>query len=124
MTARERIDAAIAARPQATPGPWEAELCLGGSYVIDNTLPENGGKVRRIAEVYGHLSTPSDARLIAAAPDLVDEVILLRKWQQEALPWLAYASDRYWEKNHYRDGIGRIYALDRLIAEAQEAKNA
>ena len=30
------------------------------------------------AEVYGHLSTPSDARLIAAAPDLVDEVVRLQ----------------------------------------------
>ena len=75
MSIRDALDAL----PQATPGPWKAELCLGGSYVIDNTLPETRGKVRRIAEVYGHLSTPSDARLIAAAPDLVDEVIRLKR---------------------------------------------
>ena len=128
MTAQERIDAAIEALPQATPGPWKAELCLGGSYVIDNTLPENGGKVRRIAEVYGHLSTPSDASLIAAAPDLVDEVIRLRKWQQEALPYLHKEIEQC--KNVLGIGICeceectvakiRGKQLNRLIVEAQE----
>ena len=111
MTTHERIEAAIAARDKATPGPWKAELCLGGSYVIDNTLPETRGKVRRIAEVYGHLSTPSDARLIAAAPDLVDEVIRLREWQQEALKWLEREAKEY--------TILPPPELDRLIAEAK-----
>ena len=123
MTAHERIDAAIAARDKATPGPWKAELCLGGSYVIDNTLPETRGKVRRIAEVYGHLSTPSDARLIAAAPDLVDEVIRLRKWQEEALPYLNIALARL--KPSHLDFIRFNDAIDdinRLIAEAKEVK--
>ena len=108
---------ALSALPQATPGPWKAELCLGGSYVIDNTLPENRGKVRRIAEVYGHLSTPSDASLIAAAPDLVDEVIRLRKWQQEALPYLKGSATIMKLLGALGD---QITTLDRIIAEAQE----
>lgn len=121
MTSKERIDAAIAALEKATPGPWKAELCLGGSYVIDNTLPENGGKVRRIAEVYGHLSTPSDARLIAAAPDLVDEVIRLRKLLSGAVEMLGHQNMYFFstgfDEEEYQINLEKIR---RLIAEAQE----
>lgn len=121
MTAKKRIEAAIAARDKATPGPWKAELCLGGSYVIDNTLPENGGKVRRIAEVYGHLSTPSDARFIAAAPDLVDEVIRLRKLLSGAVEMLdhqnMYFFNTGFDEEEYQINLEKIR---RLIAEAQE----
>lgn len=72
MTARERIDAAIAARDKATPGPLEV-VFKGtiGKYVVEK---QESGVHRQLA--YCGLS---DALLIAAAPDLVDEVIRLRK---------------------------------------------
>ena len=103
----DKITAALDALDKATPGPWVAELCLGGAYVIDNTLPENKGKVRHIAEVWGPLATPANAALIAAAPDLAAEVIRLRKWQSEAMKLI--------------DGCLAMPSelADRLIAEAK-----
>ena len=56
--------------------------------------------------------------------ECADEIERLRKWQQEALPWLSYASDRYWDKNHHHNGVGRNNDLDRLIAEAEGEQNA
>ena len=121
MTARERIDAAIAARDKATPGPWEVVFIKDSSfgYVIY-------GDTGDIGRLISH-SRGRDLRLIAAAPDLVDEVIRLRKWQQEAVRWLGEAriplleqivlwSDRGREEM-YRN---QLVALDRLIAEAQD----
>ena len=104
MSIRDALDAL----PQATLGQWKAELCLGGSYVIDNTLPENRGKVRRIAEVYGHLSTPSDARLIAAAPEMAE-------WIMEAVPQLIEWRDQLRWLPEYADQMAK---LDQLIQKA------
>ena len=66
---------------------------------------------------------------IDAAPDLVDEVIRLRKWQQEAVRWLEEGrvplleSIILWSgtrrKEMFRNRLGE---LDRLIAEAKEPK--
>ena len=68
-SAQERIDAAIAAREKATPGPWEAyHVSDHGLWCIAKT--ENGVVI-----------APSNynAAIIAAAPDLADEVARLRK---------------------------------------------
>jgi len=116
---------ALAAMDKATTGPWIAKLCLGGSYVIDNTLPENKGLVRNIAEVSGHLSTSKDAALIAAAPDMA-------AWIKKALPWVEIRAERLRtllilaraEKDEayvelIADASEELAALDALLAEAK-----
>lgn len=122
MTAHERIDAAIAARSQATPGPWEALLSKGMVYGHTSGSPVSVSGISWPAE-------PAEANtiLIAAAPDLVDEVIRLRKWQQEALPWLEEGLVPLLERIYLWYGRGReemyrkqLGELTRLIAEAQE----
>lgn len=121
MTAHERIEAAIAARSQATPGPFEV-VFRGtlGMYSVRKT----DGSVHKQLAYCGFF----DASLFAAAPDLVDEVILLRKWQQEALPYLHREIEQC--KNVLGIGICecekctaakiRGKQINRLIAEAQE----
>ena len=83
MTVHERIDAAIAARARATPGPWEALLSKGMVYGHTSGSPVSVSGISWPAE-------PAEANtiLIAAAPDLVDEVVRLRAWQHEAVRWL------------------------------------
>jgi len=56
-----------------TPGPWKANLYLGGAYAIDRIAP-NGDRLARVATVDGALETMANARLIAAAPDLLEVV--------------------------------------------------
>lgn len=125
MTTKERINTAIAARSQTTPGEWTIRKRVdnSGDYPFPDydilAVAEWGPQ--GVAEAH---QNPFNAALIAAAPDLVDEVVKLRKWQREAMPWLSYASDRYWEKNHHHDGVGRNNDLDRLIAEAEGEQNA
>lgn len=114
MTSHERIDAAIAARPQATPGPLEVVF----KGAIDKyTVEKQEGGVHRQLAYCGY----SDASLFAAAPDLADEVIRLRKWQQETLPWLNVAAAQFKPRPldlvTFNSTVGTIY---RLIAEAQE----
>ena len=113
MTSKERIDAAIAARDKATPGPFEV-VFRGtlGMYSVRKT----DGSVHKQLAYCGFF----DASLFAAAPDLADEVIRLRKWQEEALPYLNLASARLMPKPldfiRFNDAIDDI---DRLIAEAE-----
>ena len=113
MTTRERIDAAIAARDKATPGPLKV-VFKGtiGKYAVEN---QEGSAHRQLAYC-GH----ADALLFAAAYDLVDEVIRLRKWQSEAVPYLNIASARLMPKPldfiRFNNAIDDI---DRLIAEAE-----
>ena len=72
MTAKERIKAAIAARDKATPGPLEVVF----KGTIDKyTVEKQEGGVHKQLAYCGH----ADALLFAAAPDLVDEVVRLRK---------------------------------------------
>lgn len=64
--------------PKYTPGPWRAALYLGGAYyVTDAPLHESRG--REIAQVFGTVYGPAgpvtageNARLIAAAPELLE----------------------------------------------------
>lgn len=125
MTTQEHIAAAIAARPQATPGPLKV-VFKGtiGKYTVEK---QEGGVHRQLAYC-GYF----DALLFAAAPDLVDEVVRLRKRQSEAVVKLmAYASKLRTDLNpvfgkSYSDaGVRKedeeyLADLDRLIAEAQE----
>ncbi len=64
----------MALTPQAltqkppTPGPWQADRNGGGDWVI--THPVEGK--RGMYEVVGSATNTPDARLIAAAPDLLE----------------------------------------------------
>ncbi|MBU8921302.1 MAG: hypothetical protein KOO63_05735 [Bacteroidales bacterium] len=60
-----------------TPGPWKAEMCLGRSYAID---AYSKGEIifKELACVSGATESVANARLIAAAPDLLAEVERLR----------------------------------------------
>ena len=58
-------------RSKHTPGPWKANLYLGGAYAINRMAP-NGERLGRIAVVDGMIETKANARLIAAAPDLLE----------------------------------------------------
>ena len=115
MTAKERIDAAIAARDKATPGP--IKVVFKGA--IDKyTVEKQEGGVHRQLAYCGY----SDALLFTAAPDLVDEVIRLRKWQSEAVGMLKnenlYLFKGSLSEKEYQINLDTI---DRLIVEAQEA---
>lgn len=63
--------------PSWTPGPWKANLYLGGAYAIDRVAPNGDRIVSKLAVVDGTMETQANAHLIAAAPDLY-----------EALAWL------------------------------------
>lgn len=65
MTTAERIEAAIAARGKATPGPWRVDRY---------------GKIKspKNSVYVGMVWASANISIIAAAPDLVDEVIRLR----------------------------------------------
>ena len=112
MTARERIDAAIAARDKATPGPLKV-VFKGtiGKYAVE----KQEGSVHRQLAYCGH----ADALLFAAAYDLADEVIRLRKWQSEATEWLQSDKKRIENEENCKVLQPYIDWLDRLIAEAQ-----
>ena len=122
MNAQERIEAAIAARDKATPGPLEVVF----KGAIDKyTVEKQEGGIHKQLAYCGY----SDALLFAAAPDLVDEVVRLRVWQSEVLPWLEEGRVPLLEQiemwsgrsreEMYRNQLGE---LDRLIAEAQEER--
>ena len=129
----QQVEAAKAALPKTTPGPWIEELCLGGAYVIDNVLPESKGKVRHIAEVWGPLTTPSNATLIAAAPVLVERVIelegelaALKEWQAKAVDWVCEAKvvvaeqAEMWKGRPREEEYNRqLDEISALIAQAQ-----
>ena len=120
-SAHERIAAAIAARDKATPGPWhmikQGGIKISPTRVMpvffaicrDELAPD--GDISEICEVGGDHKSEYDATLIAASPNLVDEVIRLREWQQEALKWLEREAKEY--------TILPPPELDRLIAEAR-----
>ena len=113
MTIRERIDAAIAARDKATPGPLKV-VFKGtiGKYTVGK---QEGGVHKQLAYC-GY----SDALLFSAAPDLVAEVVRLRAWQQEAVGMLKnenlYLFKGSLSEKEYQINLDTI---DRLIAEAQ-----
>ena len=56
-----------------TPGPWEARKVIGGTVAIFDVCDPNG---RDIVTVYGGgvdlKSVPANARLIAAAPEMLE----------------------------------------------------
>ena len=110
MTAHERIEAAIAARDKATPGPWDVDVFEGNEIIVAN------GTFLAKLWLRKNWDTESNATLIAAAPDLATEVIRLRKWQQEAVRWLEGARATMELVGAPKDMKDTI---DRLIAEAQ-----
>jgi hypothetical protein len=65
-----------------TPGPWRIGK-QGGSVVADTPVPEMGGS-DSLDYYGGHLIaesiTPSNAKLIAAAPELLDVVRRCELW--------------------------------------------
>lgn len=97
MTAQERIEAAIAARDKATPEPLEV-VFKGtiGKYTVEK---QEGGVHKQLAYC-GY----SDALLFAAAPDLVDEVVRLRK----IIATLSRRANKL-----ERDGVVRMTAKER-----------
>ena len=133
------IRAALEALDKATPGPW----VVGGKYTVRTTKSSSDWicRVRDIHHRHSDEEDSSNATLIAAAPDMAAEIVKLRKWQSEALP---YIEERYgidlnqiealemevpeWETSPgYRAVMNgckeRVPQLDRLIAEAKEATN-
>ena len=133
MTAKERIEKAIEARSQAKPGPWKF---VHGNKIIDNS----GEVVAMVAGKWKQDEMEANRNIIAAAPDLVDEVVKLRKiiatlsrranklerdgvvrmTAEERGKWL----DKQCEELEKRDeNIAEGYGLERKwFAEAQEAK--
>ena len=75
MNSSDRVEAALAALPKATPGPWHQIRPRGGNGYFH--IDENSDK-----HPCGHIATvwsdSPNAILIAAAPDLAAEVIRLR----------------------------------------------
>lgn len=116
MTAKERIEKAIEARSQAKPGPWKF---VHGNKIIDNS----GEVVAMVAGKWKQDEMEANRNIIAAAPDLVDEVIRLRKWRSEAVGILEnenlYLFKDSLSEKEYQINLEKIR---RLIAEAQEAK--
>ena len=87
----DRIEAALAAADKATPGPWAEPYY--NDYPGDQGWWVHNGKEGAseyaVAVTFvGNPRAEHDATLIAAAPDLAAEVIRLRKWQSEAVPYL------------------------------------
>lgn len=94
-----------------TPGPWEwdswhqiqnvfyaHELCaLDGSFVLETTNPQNG----RVLMVMSR----SDARLIAAAPDLLAENQQLREEKRKADTAYNELWQRYGDLEDERDRL-------------------
>ena len=132
MTSKERINAAIKVRGMATPGPWS----------IDSSRDDTGNERLVIRKPSSNTDREwiSNITIIAAAPDLVDEVVKLRKiiatlsrranklerdgvvrmTAEERGKWL----DKQCEDLEKRDeNIAEGYGLERKwFAEAQEAK--
>ena len=75
MNSSDRVEAALAALPEATPGPWVQIRPKGsnGFYYVDKKREKPSCGF--IATVF---SDRQDAILIAAAPDLAAEVLPLR----------------------------------------------
>lgn len=114
MTAKERIEAAIAARDKATPGPLKVVF----KGAIDKyTVEKQEGGVHKQLAYCGH----ADALLFTAAPDLVDEVIRLRKLLSGAVEMLDHQNMYFFstgfDEEEYQINLEKIR---RLIAEAQE----
>jgi hypothetical protein len=56
-----------------TPGPWRGFSTPDGTWVVDNWSPRNGNHDGLLVCTPGHgLFSPSNAHLIAAAPDLYE----------------------------------------------------
>ena len=114
MTARERIAAAIAARDKATPGPLKV-VFKGtiGKYAVE----KQEGSVHRQLAYCGH----ADALLFAAAYDLVDEVIRLRKLLSGAVEMLDHQNMYFFSTGFDEEECQiNLEKIRRLIAEAQE----
>ena len=121
----DRIEAALEAADKATPGPWAEPYY--NDYPGDQGWWVHNGKEGAseyaVAVTFvGNPRAEHDATLIAAAPDLADEVVRLRDWQQRAVGSVRYElEDR--EALASLTGIrniDRIDILTTLVKEAQE----
>lgn len=106
----ERIAEIRARLEAATPGPWKANLYLGGAYAIDRIAP-NGDRLARVAVVDGMIQTPANAALIAHAPTdlayLLDRIDKLER--------------AVWEHG-FRLGYGRGNAGPSKVPDADEVE--
>lgn len=69
-----------------TPGPWKANLYLGGAVAIDRVKP-NGDRIAHIADVYG-MQARHNAILIALAPEMYDLIATLENGNGAIPEWL------------------------------------
>jgi len=135
MTREERIEAAIATVGKATDGPWELfevghklpKKCPAHDGMSILTVKNEGNKE------FGAVYEDADAELIAAAPDLRDEVIALRAQVEKQRVVLLKVKDLYAEVRSieqyesYEGGspdIGTARTLGKIKQVAWDAKAA
>lgn len=98
-----------------TPGPWE--ICPMGSYSdFDGQSRVICGDDRRIAVVHaerGNKEDKANARLIAAAPELLRELKLANKIIMNALNVMTTEQKLAWDELNTRDDLKDGWALTR-----------
>ncbi len=133
-TQKQTLGAGIPANAQHTPGPWEAAgraiyandrwndgINSGGYYLAqvfsepDRELPDIANMTAGPRLVGTDLEADANARLLAAAPDLL-----------AALEWSHAILHMYWhaetteEKNHYAPDVGHaVSVMHKAIARAK-----
>ena len=127
MTPRERVDAALAARDKATPGPWSIYHHREGKRQFLQVDIGDKPSGRRPCIIFDSGFESCDlpkkerlmnARLIAAAPDLCDEVVALRTALEKMMYWA----------EHYRSNQSNITLkvhqeiASRIAADIAEAE--
>lgn len=98
-----------------TPGPWSYAPAVPGAqrcFYIAGNQDANNREVDIGTVQGGYYSCEANARLIAAAPDLLEE---LREARDSILGWAAYASEYFKDKHDLDGDIARI---DAVIAKA------
>lgn len=82
---------------QHTPGPWGIESCYdGGRTICEMRSAERLVCVNATedADPRGYYATDANARLIAAAPDLLAALLLLKSWVDNWSP--DFTNDPEW----------------------------
>lgn len=65
-----------------TPGPWKT-----GQF-HPNAVYKNGNRIALCSNTVCYTEEDThNARLIAAAPDLLEALVMVEKWANEAYPW-------------------------------------
>jgi hypothetical protein len=114
MNREQRIQAAIEALPQATPGPWTRTHVRGSNFAVqafefcgvflgdENVYPIFQRDTTAIdgSPVF---TSPGNAQLIEAAPDLADEVVRQRAEiarLRDVIGRLLLSADAIWYEHH------------------------